>query len=398
MSPVSRSRKKKAKKPGKRAFPKGAWEAPTPPRPNWFSAATATALAGSDALVSACGPLELEEATSLLLGERLVERMRVEGATGLRFTAWAREVADRAAERVLAHSEDLSTGAWKGPWRLLHGMLSIGGPELASAAESAIGRCAGALGAAGEVPSWLAVLGGVAPTGELWSLRDAHGTRGAVIAAYAYPGGLDRSVFLFDYDVTDFAVEFPAPGAFPDVASAEAAWRASTGEQAVPLVEGAPPEVLAIVLAGSTVLVDSVIGVETDQALRNWYRAQRRAHDLIALVRDRGTTLPDPLPVEQQAVRLAEEFTTWHHTRHGAAPDAETVETLALDWVEKTAEGTHALVSPRRVACVRESIQADWGADAPTTLAELSLLPDWAGWLAERAGLAEELVREVRQA
>ncbi|ACU34923.1 hypothetical protein [Actinosynnema mirum] len=396
MSPVSRNRKKKAKKPGKRVFPKGALEALVPPRPNWFSAATATALAGSDALVAARGPLELEEATSLLLGERLVERTRVEGATGLRFTAWAREVADRAAEQVLAHSEDLSTGAWKGPWRLLHGMLSIGAPELASAAESAIERCAGELGAAGGVPSWLAVLGGVAPTGELWSLRDAHGTRGAVIAGYAYPDGVDRSVFLFDYDVTDFAVELPAPGAFPDVAAAEAAWRTSTGEQTVPLVEGVSPEVLAIVLAGGTVLLDSVIGVETDQALRNWYRAQRRAQDLIALVRDRGVHLPAPLPVEQQAARMAEEFTTWHHTRHGATPDDETVETLALDWVEKTAEGTHALVSPRRVECVRESIQADRDAGVPTMLAELSLLPEWAGWLAERAGLAEELVREVR--
>lgn len=64
-----------------------------------------------------------------------------------------------------------------------------------------------------------------------------------MIAGFAYPGGVDPSVYLLGFDASEY-LGLAAAGVFDDAESAVAAWREQVGDS-TPGVEPVTPQVLA---------------------------------------------------------------------------------------------------------------------------------------------------------
>lgn len=86
-------------------------------------------------------------------------------------------------------------------------------------------------------------------------------------------------------------------------------------------------------------------------------------------------------------------FTEWCAATGAKAPTDEALAALADQWMEGTLTETWFSVSPRRVE-FHLSLIGDWIPDEVTTEV-LDLMPVWAGWLADRAGLPEHLRERV---
>jgi hypothetical protein len=418
MSPASRGRKrKKSKKPASgrpgaaRGSIGGARRAGAQPtglptglragaqaladsreRPAWFDSSIKNVLSRAGSVMAARGPRELEEATATLLGAEL---HRVIGAEdhGMWFDWWFGELAEAAAAQ--ARDGARAGGAWQEPWRMLHGLVSIGPPALSSIAKTAIGLASEAVrdaqrdDAARQQPTWLWKLPMIAATGEVWRMRDVCGSRLAMIAGFHYPGGTDPSVFLFDIDACG-SIILAAPGAYDDVSQAADAWRAIVGDAA----SGARPAAVESADDLSWVgyldhVNEIVIGREPRAVTDNWFRARRRVGDLVNALGKRGMPPPETRSLyhDIDAEPMAEEFTRWHLERHDAAPDEDAVLELAEEWLAGALPGTEFTASPHRVDFKAEII-ADW-ADDEVTLATRALLPEWVRWLGERSGLPE---------
>lgn len=364
-----------------------------PERPEWFDTSIAGVLDQAGAALTAQGPRQLEQATAELLGAELYRALH-DKRRGMWFDWLFQELADSAAVRVREESRR-QAGAWEGPWRLLHGLTSIGSPALRSVAQDALALAAKGLpaGMVAEEPEWLGQLPHVAATGEVWEMHDAYGTRFAVIAGFCYPGGADESVFLFDIDACG-DIRLADAGVFDDVDQAAATWRAVQGEAAA----GALPSLvemaerlycLAYLDAGEEIL----IGSEPRAVMDNWFRARRRIHDLAEVLGKRGTPLPETKSLFRgiDTTPMEEAFTGWYERRHGTAPDPEVVGAVAEEWLEGTLPGTWHATSPHR-AEYQLSLISDWIPGHPVTAAAKALLPEWVRWNGEQAGLAEHLI------
>ena len=428
MSPVSRGRKvkkrrkAKARKSGRRAaglpgsalrsdtysLPAGVRERASsalnaltapPERPGWFDTAIAGILGRTGAVLAARGPRQLEQAVAELIGAELYRALREERG-GMWFDWLFEELADAAAVRVGEQSRR-QDGAWAGPWRLLHGLTSIGSPALRSIAQDALAVAAKELpaGAVARQPEWLGLLPHVAATGDVWEMRDAYGTRFAVMAGFCYPGGVDESVCLFDIDVCG-DIRLIGAGVFDDVDQAAETWRAALGESAAgarpSLVETAERlSCLAYLDAGGEVIIGSESRAVTD----NWFRARRRVHDLVEVLDRRGMPLPETKSLFQgiDTTPMEEAFSGWYEQRHGTPPDPEAVGAVAEEWLEGALPGTWHAASPHRAA-FQLSLISDWKPDDPVTVAAKALLPEWVRWNGEQAGLPEHLMERATAA
>lgn len=213
-----------------------------------------------------------------------------------------------------------------------------------------------------------------------------------MIAGFRYPDGLDPAVFLFDIDACGLA-DIVNAGVYDDVIHAAAAWREFAGTSArdaepVPVHSAADLVPLVHADRGGEIFQ----GNESDSALNNWFRVDRRVHELAAALRRRGT----PLPAETSLYRginpdpLASTFAAWYTGRHGTPPDTEALSALAYHWIEGRLPATWHAASPHRVRHIRNLI-GDW-ADDPVTKEVLALLPDWIRWQAEQTNLPEHLL------
>jgi hypothetical protein len=344
--------------------------------------------------MAARGPRELDQATAELLGAELHRVVREE-REGLWFSWWFEDLAEAAAARIREQvgSRD---GAWEPPWRLLHGLTSIGSPALQSIARAALDRANKEVrgdAAVRQQPAWLRQLARITATGEVWEMRDAYGVRIALIAGFSYPDGVDRSVFLSDIDACGF-VEIVHAGVFDDVQQAAAAWRALVGDTA----QSVKPE--RVETAGRLLCLvhcdsgeEILRGSESQTVLDNWFRARRRICDLADALRRRGMSLPAARSLyhDLDTDPMAAVFTGWHVHRHGSEPDPEVVGALAQQWMEGTLPDTWHAVSPHRVEFQLALIN-DWIPDDPITVAVKALLPEWVRWHGEQAGLSEHLV------
>jgi hypothetical protein len=277
--------------------------------------------------MAARGPRELEQATAELLGAELhrvlteehhgdVVQLVVRGAHG------GRSGSDPGGG---------SNGAWEPPWRLLHGLSSIGSPALQSIVRRALDRATKEVrddAAMRRQPDWLGQLARITATGEVWEMRDAYGTRIALIAGFSYPEGVDRSVFLLDIDACGI-IEIVHAEVFDDVRQAATAWRALVGDTA----QSARPErvetterLLCLVHCDSG--EDILRGTESRTVLHNWFRARRRIHDLAEALERRGMSLPAARSLyhDLNPVPMAEAFIGTAHLGRGRFPTA--VETL----------------------------------------------------------------------
>jgi hypothetical protein len=222
-------------------------------------------------------------------------------------------------------------------------------------------------------------------------MRDAYGTRFAVIAGFCYPGGVDPSAYLLDIDACGFLV-LAGAGVFDDVAQAAAAWRNQVGVSADGLVPvPATTESLACLVYCEHEEAP-IIGRESRELMDNWFRGPRRMRDIDDGLRDQGIVLPPyhPLYDDIDFGPMASAFTDWYAERHGHEPDRVVVEALAEEWLEGMLPGTEHAVSPHRSEFYRELI-ADWR-DDPITDAVLTLLPEWVRWNGEQAGVPAPLI------
>jgi hypothetical protein len=365
-----------------------------PSRPAWFDQAIKNVLEQADDLVACPGPRELELATAELLGGELYQVLHGEDSTGLWFDWWFTELAEAAATR--AGEEHTGKGAWQGPWWLLHGLTAIGSPALRAKAQAALGRARKArrAGSAAAVddPDWLGGLHEVGATGELWSLHDAYGTRLAVVAGVDHTGG-DASAYLFDIDACG-SIDLVGAGGFDDVEQAATAWRSAVGDTAAGASASpveTPDDLHCLVQWDSGEA--GLKGDEPRAVLDNWFLARRRVHDIAAALRKRGMRLPEvrSLFTDLDTAPTEEAFIRWYGERHGTAPDGEAVAALAVEWLEGCLPGTEHAASPHRVRYQLTLIN-DWQPDHPVTTGALSLLPEWARWHGEQAGLPEELI------
>jgi hypothetical protein len=413
MSPVSRGRKCNKGKTGsglrgaarRRTFgmqtgqPQSAFTAMNsllgpPQRPAWFDASTEAVLDRAGIVMAARGPWELEQVTAELLGAEL-HRGLLEERERLWFSWWFEELTEAATARIREEVGNRATG-WEPAWRLLHGLTSIGSPALQSIARRALDRAKRELpgdAAVRRQPDWLRQIARITATEQVWEMRDAYGARIALIAGFCYPGGVDRSVFLFDVDACGF-VEIVHGGVFDDVQQAATAWRALVGDTA----EDARPEwvetaerLLCLVYCDSG--EEILRGSESRTVLDNWFRARRRIHDLAEALRKRGMPLPTARSLyhDLDTDPMAAAFTGWHVQRHGSEPDPEVAGALAQEWMEGTLPDTWHAISPHRVEFQLALIN-DWIPDDPITIAAKALLPEWVRWHGEQAGLPTYLI------
>lgn len=349
-----------------------------PARPDWFDPAIKTVLDGAEVLDSARGPRELEQLTAELLGGQLYRAVHGDN-DGLRLDWWLEELVAAAASRAREESEEAA-------YLLLHGLASIATPGLASVAVAQRDQLRRSMGGHG-LPAWLAGMPKIAATGEVHRIRDAYGTRFAVIAGFSYPGGTEPSVFLFDIDASGF-VKLVDAGVYDDLDQAASAWRASLGEaaagQASPRPVTEPDQLLCLVHCD--IGDEMVMGDESRVVLDNWFRAQRRICDLDDALRRKGLPLPmhESLYHDLDTSPMVEQFSDWHAANEGTQPDREAVDALAAEWTEGALPETWFSVSPRRVEFQRQLI-GDWLPDHAVTIEVKALLPLWVRWLTERA-------------
>jgi len=364
-----------------------------PTRSAWFDSAIKTVLDGAGSLDAAGGPRELEQRTAELLGAE-IHRILQEERDGLWFAEWFEELVAEAAARVVEEA-----GVGTSAFRLLHGLTAIGTPALASTASAACRRVRKLLTNPGDLPEWLDDLSAVAATGEVFRMRDAYGTRFAVLAGFTYGHGREPSVFLFDIDASGF-VKLTGAGVFDDVDQAAAAWLAAIGDTAgetapQPVVD--PRELLCLVHCA--IGDELIMGDESRIVTDNWFRAHRRRDDLAKALRRRDMPLPavESLYDDVDITPMTNGFTSWYADKHGNRPEAEALAEFAAEWMEGRLPETWYAVSPERVRFQR-GLLSDWVPDDPITLGATSLLPDWVMWLGERAGLPEHLRARVAAA
>jgi hypothetical protein len=270
---------------------------------------------------------------------------------------WFHELVDAAAGRVRDELHG-RPGAWEGPWRLLHGLTSIGSPALQSAAQAALDGLAAEVDDAARSgpdgraqPVWLAQLSRITATGEVWEMHDVYGSRFGVIAAFSYPGGVDPSVYLYDVDACGF-VDLVHAGVFDDVGRAAAAWREFVGPAAgaaSPTPVDTSERLYCLVHwdAGE----DALYGTESQSKLDNWFRARRRHHDIADALRRRGMPLPtSELQYGRDTTAAEDAFVAWYVPRHdGAEPDVEAVAALAEEWFDGVLPHTEQAIASREV-------------------------------------------------
>ncbi len=417
MSPVSRGRKpkkaKKGKKPPVRVTNSG-WAKPPKSelgplilgvphspleeffesfndRPPWWEQSFERLIAASAGLLTAQGPQALEQATAELVGAELYQAVCDE-QTGLRFDMWAMELIGHAVKRMV-DAAGRGDAAWRGPWWLLHGLAAIGSYGLGGFAWEQASEAAGSLprDALAAEPAWLKLLPDIKATGDVRVMRDAYGTRFGVIASFCYPGGVDPSVYLLDVDACGFTV-LAGVGVYDDVEPAAVAWRDQVGVGA----EGLTPVPATAESLACLVYCEHeeafVSGNESRTQLDNWFRGPRRISDIYRALHEHGVVLPDYSPQyhDIDVTPMADPFTQWYAERHGREPDQEAVETLAEEWLEGMLPGTEHAVSPHRTEYFRELISG-WQDDQVTDAA-LALLPEWVRWNGEQAGVPAPLI------
>jgi hypothetical protein len=395
MSPVSRGRKPKKKKSGTSGRPSGGAPAAvhaggqrsamqamqellgSRDQPAWFEPSVKNVLDAAETLQAARGPRELDQLTAELVGAELERALRDE-REGLRFSSWLAELVAAAAARTQADDRHA--------FLLLHGLASVATPGIASASLAAVKKAPKNLR---NDPALRRFLDPPTATGDVFRMRDAYGTRFGVIATFTHVAAKEEVAYLFDIDASGF-VSLAGAGVFDGVDQAAAAWRGTVGDAAadVPLdsVDDAGD---LMCLVHCDVGDEFIMGHETREVLDNWFRAQRRIHDLAQVLRKRGTPLPEPMSlyrgIDADIDLMAAEFAAWFTAQHGGPPDADAAEAIADQWIEGALPETWYAVSPQRVE-FQLGLISDWIPDDPTTHAAEELLPEWVRWLGERSG------------
>ncbi|MBE1464356.1 hypothetical protein [Kibdelosporangium phytohabitans] len=338
-------------------------------------------LGKADILLEASTPRAVEQTTAELLGAELY-RVINGHYDGPEFANWFKHLAAAAGRDGRAQTA-----------RLLRGMTMLGPPHLAPHAEAAL------RGSRSHLPDWLRDPMKVTAAGDLWQIRDAYGSRIAIIATYRYPGEELPAAFLFDLETGTTPVALVEPGLFDDVEQAVEAWRSAVGDTAK---QAQPVPVRSSDRLQPLVQLDMdetfIRGDETQAAMNNWFRVARRVHDLGVATTERGAALLPPaldLYRDFDIEPMATGFTDWYRDRHGTEPDTEAVAALATDWMEGVVPQVWHSISPTRVEAQLAMFADDWVPEDPLTGLAKALFPQWVRWHGEQSELPEHLVNHA---
>ncbi|WP_067541648.1 hypothetical protein [Nocardia crassostreae] len=342
-------------------------------------------------LLSATGPRELEQSTAELLGAQL-HRALYRPDDDLHLVWWFAELAKDVLNLATRPAPE-NDPARQSAWRLLHGLIAIApsdlfGEDVQQLVDSNVREAE---------PSWLTHVCRVQATGASWRMTDIFGTRMAVIAAYEYPGGIDPHVYLFDVDACG-PLDVVGAGVFDTVDAAARSWQATVGPAASNsrLDRVTDPADLSFLPFSDDPTAPT--GFESHNRMDNWFRTGRRIDELVATLRRRGTPIPPPVePRDAPSVQSSiEHFTEWFAVRHDAPPAPNATAQLISVWLDGLFPGTRACVSPHRVTFLKVLI-GTWP-PGRAAAAAWDLLPEWARYLGERAGLSASALSAIAAA
>ncbi|EMD30048.1 hypothetical protein [Amycolatopsis azurea] len=372
--PVSRGRKPKKNKKQAKAQKTSALEPAA--LPAWMPESIENVLDGASVLLKSESPRELDQATASLLGGELHRALLGEN-DGLDFDLFFEAV-------VLAAT---NADPRQELWLLLQGMSAISPPGFESFVRAGVSTLRKALRSE-ILPDWPQLTSKNKATGDVWEIQDVYGTRLGVLAAFAYPGGVAPTVYLFEID-TSWIPRLDGGGVYDSLDQAVEAWRQRFGEQAAPVAVTDPRRLEGLVSRSLDLLGD-----ESRTTLDNWYRAERRYLDLDTAMKNRGLRLPPgSYYVDVDPAVMTGPFNAWHLETFGNEPDDLVVEDLAAEWMEGIVPATWFAVSPDRLDHLGALI-GDWPDDTVRPAAQ-ALLPKWVRWLGDRADLPSPLVEAM---
>jgi hypothetical protein len=219
----------------------------------------------------------------------------------------------------------------------------------------------------------------------LWA-SDAYGSRWAMVVPFGSDAGSERW-YLWDVDACGDQVFTVHSGFYPSAEEALTDWRAAVGGAAAADATLTPVDhggfAAELLLREDGILY---FGGESEQQFIEFHRGRRLAEAALAAVESKRNSGREALTPESAAT----EFTAWL-TARGEAPEdiEEQAGELASSWPSEAPE-LFGTFSPHRVGLAVPHLRDFYQPDFAEKL--VALLPDWITWLAERAGIAPELV------
>ncbi|KII00010.1 hypothetical protein LP52_03415 [Streptomonospora alba] len=317
---------------------------------------------------------------------------------------WLDLLAESAAREI---TDAAKTPRWESPWMLLRGMMawvpyvpdSESGSPL-EAASMALMEAGQRLLDDGALPRLPDPLQDLRPQPTAWPLvlHDAYGSRAALMAPFAY-GDERHDPHWYCWDIDRCAGELVlSAGVFGSAEEAAAQWRTAVGDSAP--ADAAPQRCsgqeaadLLEIAMDTHLLAGMRIGNEDDGLVVEQFRSAARAEEVSISFEDR-LPLPQAGP-ESESHHGAEDFRAWYTDRHGTAPEAGAVTTLAEVWgPEGGPVSLRYACSPHRI---RSAAMVLGDSDDPAEAQRvLGLLPDWVEWCLDHSGLTGEAAEAAR--
>jgi hypothetical protein len=356
-----------------RALAGGAAPAP------WWGESHERILAAARALTWPSRLVDLETQACRIVGDEFYERLN-SGLTGLQPSQWLRALAEETGAALRA-DPDADAGSWQRLWALLRGLALTVPPGDPDSETARLARerfpdikdpYETTMAEAGLAAKLLADRGlasgtgnpadGWRPAGEPLAARDAYGGRFLLVAPFRHGQDWDEEApdhwYAWDIDSCWIDVVVSA-GVFGSAEDALREWQDAVGTAAAAMtLSPSAPETTARLLAPcleTGPLSDLLVGSETRELIREYYRLRRRARDLAV-----GTLLQEWGPRKP--------------------PDERSFYACSPHRIEMTAH------------LIRDGYLAEYANAA------LRLLPPWTQWCIEQSGLTGDFAARSRGA
>jgi hypothetical protein len=280
--------------------------------------------------------------------------------------------------------------AWLAPWRVLTAVADIVQSPLRELATAAIEELRSAPSGhhLPKPPDGPTVTGPV-----LW-IRDAYGSRFAVVAAFAAPDGPDRW-YLWDIDACGHQAFTVHSGYYSSSELAFTVWRAGVGEVAAADATLAPvddPSLLADLIPVEQGMLRT--GGENMEQFAEYHRSKRLGEAAVQAV---GPPRSGP-STDLDKTTAANRFTAWLQANLAGQPQRanfeEVIEELADSWYIGGPAALYGTCSPHRVALTVAHLHDYYHEDFAADL--VALLPAWTAWLAEHNATPSHLADRCR--
>lgn len=364
-------------------------------------------------------PAGVEALTCELVGDEFYSRVQSPDG-GLHPEQWLVVLVQETADELRLAVED-GSGDWRGLHSLLCGLTLTAPlpapeegkgrafarehfPDILDPYEVARDEAAGAatlLADHGLSPAIASVSDGARPSGDTLMAREAYGSRFLVVAPFGYGGETDH---WYAWDTDQCWVDVTAAaGAFGSAAEALAEWQQSVGAAAAgSTLEPCPAPMLPVLLSPclqTGPLADALMGGESREHIREYYRMRRRARVLAW-----GPDAPDASgssgepTVDVEAALAA--FREWYGSRHDEEPKEFDliVGTIVDHWgpLHPADDRAFYACSPHRIEYTARLLRDGYDADEANE--SLAVLPEWTQWCLAQCDPGEEFAARAMKA